>query len=112
MASGFGAIGCPLDDQPKLDGSAAADVRVVAAVPPSAVSTAPYGAFLFPAPSNSRVPPLRQESLSRIPHALMPVRRATLMHALTVSAYAVAGACAMSGSVICTSTPSVFVYRD
>ncbi len=41
-----------------------------------------------------------------MPQTLMPVHRATDRQALTASAYALAGAWAMSSSVSCTSTPS------
>ncbi len=40
-----------------------------------------------------------------MPQTVMPVQRATFIQARTVLAYAVVGACAMSSSVICTSTP-------
>ncbi len=49
---------------------------------------------------------MRQESLSRMPHTVMPVQRATSRQSWTALVYAVADAWAMSSSVSWTSTPS------
>src|SRR6185436_9830453 len=72
----------------------------------SASRIAVYAAFLLPPPSNgSGFSPERHESLSRTPHTVMPTQRGTLRQALVTLPYAVAGALAMSSSVIATSTP-------
>ena len=62
---------------------------------------------MLPLESNSSgVSLLRHESLSRMPHTVMPAQRETFMQSFTVLLYAVVPACAMSSSVSCTSTPS------
>src|SRR5262245_58366970 len=59
---------------------------------PSAVSTASYAGFLLPLLSNSSgFWPVRHESLSRMPHTVMPEQRATFMHARTVLVYPAVG---------------------
>ena len=69
-----------------------------------------YACFLLPLPSNSSgVPLARQESVSRMPHTVMPLQRATARQSRVTLPYAVAWLLpepSMSNSVICTSTPS------
>src|SRR6266540_578387 len=85
------------------------DFVTVSATPDTSFSasrTALYAGFLLPAPSKSSgFSPWRQESLSRTPQTVMPTQRGTFRHALVTLPYAVAGALAMSSSVIATSTP-------
>src|SRR6185437_1606425 len=74
-----------------------------------AFSVEVYAGFLLPFASKSNgVSPLRHESLSRMPHVVIPVHRDTARQARTTLAYVLACAVpepAMSSSVICTSTP-------
>jgi hypothetical protein len=63
---------------------------------------------LLPLLSNSSgFSPTRHESLSRMPHTVMPVQRGTARHDRVTLAYTAAWFDPeMSSSVICTSTPS------